>query len=308
MVTVEQLTFDYSDKRALNNVSFALPNDSITALVGPNGAGKTTLLRLMAGLENVQTGSIAVNGHDVVEDPRAVHRSVGYLQDLFGLYDHLTVHQSLQFIAYSRLPETADHEQFLTLAAERTDLIGLMGKRVSTLSRGMKQRLGIAQAILHRPPVLLLDEPASGLDPEARINLSQLLLNLQKDGMTIVVSSHILAELQDYSSHMIVLEDGLMIEHRELGVAQTSSDVAELIMQVEKGYLERISAIAGVITAFENHDGVHIVIDRQHLSKHDLLRRVMDAGVPVEGLSEARTDLNEAYLQTIRNYRNAQRP
>ena len=197
MIQIKNLTFDYPEKRALDNVSFEIKEVSITALVGPNGSGKTTLLRNMAALTKPLSGEIIINGINAATHPREVHLQIGYLQDIFGLYDQLTVSQSIEFIAYSRLYEDDDIDGAIELAIQRSGIESFINKKVSSLSRGMRQRVGIAQAIIHKPKILLLDEPASGLDPEARYALSELLLELRSSGMTIMVSSHILAELEE---------------------------------------------------------------------------------------------------------------
>ncbi|MBC7411361.1 MAG: ABC transporter ATP-binding protein, partial [Bacteroidia bacterium] len=179
MIKVNHLTYDYAGKRALQDVSFEIAQGSITALVGPNGAGKTTLLRSLAALTKPLSGEVFINNINAFIQPQQVHAQVGYLQDLFGLYDSLTVLQSMEFTAYSRLQNYSNIDEAITTAIQRADIGSFIHNKINTLSRGMRQRVGIAQAIVHNPRVLLLDEPASGLDPEARHSLSQLLLELR---------------------------------------------------------------------------------------------------------------------------------
>lgn len=219
IIEVHNLTFDYPGFRALSEVSFLIPAGSVTALVGPNGAGKTTLLRCIAALETPLSGTVRVAGLDVYESPREVHRRMGYLSDNFGLYSDLTVAQGLEYAARAQgLPASA-LAAAVTTTAQRMGLTGKLHHRANTLSRGQRQRLGIGQAIIHAPQVLLLDEPASGLDPEARSALAQVFKELQAQGMSLLVSSHILAELDEYSSHMLALDQGQVLEHRALQVA-----------------------------------------------------------------------------------------
>lgn len=151
MIDVQNLLFEYVDKRALDNVSFHIPDGSITAMVGPNGAGKTTLLRCMAGLSKPLTGVIGLNGVDVIEQPREAHRNVGYLSDFFGLYDNLTVTQCIEFTAHSRIEDDSQVEEAVNRAIFRAGVNTFADKKVSALSRGMRQRVGIAQAIVHEP-------------------------------------------------------------------------------------------------------------------------------------------------------------
>lgn len=213
MISVNNLTFDYPGKRALQHVSFSIEPGSITALVGPNGAGKSTLMRCIAALETPSSGSIHVDGLDVLENPREAHALMGYLPDVFGLYGELSVEQCLRYHAMVQKISKQDQKAAVERVAIRMQIQDLLFQEVKTLSRGQLQRLAIAQAIIHHPKVLILDEPASGLDPEARSHLSQLLILLAKEGITMLVSSHILAELEDYCTHMLVLRDGRIVKH-----------------------------------------------------------------------------------------------
>lgn len=213
VVTTKNLNFEYDGKRVLHDMTFSIKDGDIVALVGPNGAGKSTLMRSLAGLDMPISGEVDVDGIDVMEYPREVHKSMGYLSDFFGLFDSLTVEQNLKYIA-------GCHDMPPTQAKQRIEkVIGLTGlekyrtRLAVELSRGYRQRLGVAMTILHEPKILLLDEPASGMDPEARIQLSELFLKLKDLGMTLVVSSHILAELEDYCTSMLVIRDGRIVEH-----------------------------------------------------------------------------------------------
>jgi len=184
MIRVADLTFDYPTRRALEAVGFEIAAGSVTALVGPNGAGKTTLLRCLAGLDQPMSGRIEVHGVDVLAEPREAHEHMGYLSDFFGLYEELTVRRGLEYMARSRGSSAAGAPE----VAVRLGLGGYLDEPAGQLSRGLRQRLAIAQAIVHRPAVLLLDEPASGLDPEARLRLGELFIELRDAGMTLLVS------------------------------------------------------------------------------------------------------------------------
>jgi len=162
----------------------------------------------------------------VLEEPRACHRRVGFLSDIYGLYDTLTVRQCLTQAARTNGVDATALPRTVAQTAERLDIIDKLEARAGELSRGQRQRVAIGQALIHAPQVLILDEPASGLDPEARYALARLFTRLQSEGMTLVVSSHILAELDEYSTHMLVLRAGKVIEHRPLdGVLSTGQRV-----------------------------------------------------------------------------------
>ena len=212
MLQAENLIFDYPDKRALHGVSLTIARGEIVALVGPNGAGKSTLIRCLIGLFRPTSGHVFMNGLDVHQAPRAVHRHIGYLGDFVGLYDGLSVRRCLYHAAAAAGLSKPERQAGLQRAAERLGLIGHFDALAGQLSRGQRQRLAIAQAIVHQPEFLVLDEPAAGLDPEARSRLSDLILKLRHDGTTILVSSHILSELEDYCTKMVMIDDGRLID------------------------------------------------------------------------------------------------
>jgi ABC-2 type transport system ATP-binding protein len=216
MISTEDLCFDYPQVRALDHVSIQIPPNTITALVGPNGAGKTTLLRCLSALDSPTTGKVTIDQWDADRFPRKVHELCCYLPDFFGLYDELTVTQNLRFSAMSHGLTGNAIDTAIEDAVQQLHLAEYREATTSTLSRGLRQRLAIAQTIIHKPKILFLDEPAAGLDPKARYDLSQLLLSLQKQGLTLIVSSHILAELQDYSTHMMVMQKGKVLEYCEV--------------------------------------------------------------------------------------------
>ena len=196
MVQVENLNFEYPEKRVLHDVSFDIDQGSVTALVGPNGAGKTTLLRCMVALEKVQSGKITIGGLDVSDHPRDVHHMTGYLSDFFGLYEGLSLRQCLTYMAWCQNVAALDvNKQVIDVAAE-VGIDHILDQKAQTLSRGYRQRLGVGLALIHDPRLLILDEPSSGMDPDARIALSRMIRRLHKNGKTIIVSSHILNELE----------------------------------------------------------------------------------------------------------------
>ena len=216
MLDVRSVRFDYPNHPALVDVSFTLAAGSVTALVGPNGAGKSTLMRCIAGLAEPLSGTVYLNGVAITDNPRLAHRDIGYLEDEFGLYDELTAHQCLHYAAAARGVPDANLNARTDAVAAQLDITHCLPKRVRELSRGQRQRVAIGQAIISAPKLLVLDEPASGLDPEARASLAGLFRRLQADGITLLVSSHILTELEAYSTHMLVLRAGRMIEFRAL--------------------------------------------------------------------------------------------
>ena len=303
-VSASHVMFEYPGIRALDEVSFEVGKGSVTALVGPNGAGKTTLLRCLAGLERPMLGRIHVEGLDVLEEPRAVHRRVGFLSDFFGLYDALSVAQCLahagaaQGVARAALSRAVEH------TADRLGLSDLLGRRAAELSRGQRQRVAIGQALIHAPGVLMLDEPASGLDPEARHSLARLFTQLSAEGITLIVSSHILAELDEYSTHMLVMRAGRIIDNRALsgsvaGVwrvrvvfAQPVADLAAQLGAFPSAQVIQADALTAVIEVRGEADGA---VETQA----DLLRTLVQSGLPVIEFGPERENLHQSYLRTV---------
>lgn len=297
MIEVEQVTYDYPNKRALDGVSFVAPAKSVVALVGPNGAGKTTLLRCLAALDAPFSGTVRIDGVDAVADPRAVHGRVGYLSDFFGLYDDLTVRQSLVFAARARAVGPAEALARAEAAAARVGLASRFNDRAGALSRGMRQRLGIAQTIVHGPKVLLLDEPAAGLDPEARRALSTLILELRDEGMTIIVSSHILAELEDYCDRMIALEGGRILGGGPIEVSETAR--ARVLVELAEPWPGLEAALAAAGAESESVSELQAIADVRGGAAGEaaLLRALIAAGAPVRAFAPRKRTLEDAYFE-----------
>ncbi len=306
MISVRNLVFDYPTKRALRSVSFDILPGTITGLVGPNGAGKTTLLRCLAGLEVPFSGAITLDRIDVVDSPREAHRRLGLLQDFLGLYDDLTGRQSLLYHAAAHgLPER-DRPKRVRDTAERLAIADRLDDKVGTLSRGLRQRLAIAQAIIHRPKVLLLDEPAAGLDPDARSRLSELLRTLGSEGMTLIVSSHILAELEDYTTHMMILRNGRVVEHcptrapvgrpRRLRVTLVQPSPALRPTLVSDPSIAAIEVDSTGLSARFDFAG-------DMAAQAQLLRTLLDQNLPVAALTEEPRSMQSVYTEKMRGSR-----
>lgn len=229
MIEVSQLVFEYPGHRALDGVSVSIAAGSVTALVGPNGAGKSTLMRCIAGLDQPLSGHIRVKGLSVEDQPREVHRHLGYLSDFYGLYNRLTVARCLQYAALSMGVSKDQVNARVQQVSAQLGLSDLLQRYPTELSRGQRQRVAIGQAIVHQPSVLLLDEPASGLDPDARSSLSQLFRQLQAQGMTLVVSSHILSELDEYCTHILSIRNGRIESHEALQAHEPPQSAAQAV-------------------------------------------------------------------------------
>lgn len=308
IVTVDRLTYEYPGVRALDSISFDLPRGSVTALVGPNGAGKSTLLRCMAALDQPLDGRIEIEGVDVLEHPRECHRRIGYLSDFFGLYDSLTVQQNLTYAAWSQGISAEATEKATRITARRLNLTEKLTERCSNLSRGQRQRVAIAKALIHQPALLILDEPASGLDPEARHELAAVFKQLSADGITLIVSSHILAELDEYSTHILVIRDGKIIEHRPLNNTATAENVCQVRVVFATANNQQQATIEAALQPFNDvrlhsctENEAIITLPATSTDKAVLLRTLVQAGLEVIAFSDNKENLHASYLRTLKS-------
>src|ERR1700754_3337146 len=231
MIETRYLTKKYGELFAIKSIDLNLSRGDLFGFIGPNGAGKTTTMKILATLLNPTWGEAYVGGNSIYTRPREIRRMIGYMPDFFGVYDDMKVIEYLEFFAAAyRIKGHARRK----ICDEVLDLVDLGYKRealVTSLSRGMTQRLGLARVLLHDPQVLLLDEPASGLDPRARIEMRALLKELRKMGKTILVSSHILPELADICNKIGIIEQGIL--HVNGSVAEVMKQVrADIILNV----------------------------------------------------------------------------
>lgn len=211
MLRIENLYKNYGKFRAVSNLSLHVPQGDLFGFVGPNGAGKTTTIRMVCGLMLPSAGSITINGVNAVAHQREIKKQIGYVPDFFGVYDNLKVKEYMEFYGSMYRMGTKDIQR---ISDDLLELVNLSDKKevfVDTLSRGMKQRLCVARALLHNPALLVLDEPNSGLDPRARVEMKELLLNLKSMGKTIVISSHILSELSEMCSSIGIMDHGNLV-------------------------------------------------------------------------------------------------
>jgi ABC-2 type transport system ATP-binding protein len=300
MIEIRDLVYEYPSVRALKGVSLHVAPQTIAALVGPNGAGKTTLLRCLAALEPPYSGSVTIDGLDTIMAPREIHARLGYLPDFYGLYDALSVRRVLNYAARSRGIAPALIAATVEKAAGRVGLIDRLEAKAGELSRGLRQRLAIAQAIVHEPRVLLLDEPAAGLDPQARRDLSALLLTLKDGGMTLVVSSHILADLEDYCSEMIIMEAGLIVGGQAIKVRDVERPRYMLEIATARSDLrEFLSGRAGVDVIEADQHHALITHTKNAAARAKLIRDLVAAGFEVSSFGESTRALEDAYFKQV---------
>lgn len=300
MLYVKHLCYEYFDKAALSDVSFTLKPQTITALIGPNGAGKTTLLRCLAALQSPSAGEVILDGTNVHEHPRQIHKKLGYLADDFGLYTDLTVAQCLEHAAAIQgLKGTACQEAVKQVMA-KLSLDPYQDKKTSTLSRGWRQRTGIGTAIVHQPQLLLLDEPASGLDPEERQELSVLMRQLRDQGMTLIVSSHILAELESYCQNMLILREGKLVDHTVPEESQTQYKIHIILTEPMEKLESLLRQEANVHELQVQNLEATFLWGGDTVSQSALLKRLVQANVPIVCFNQVETKLQDRYFASLR--------
>ncbi len=231
MIRLEKLRKEFDDLVAVNDLQVVIPEGEIYGLIGPNGAGKTTTIRMACGLLEPTGGRVFISGVDVHQEPERAQQFIGYLSDFFSVYEDLKVWEYLDYFAHAyKMPE-AEIPARIDEVIHQVNLEVKRDEMIKGLSRGMKQRLGIARAVIHHPKVLLLDEPASGLDPKARMDLRNLLRGLCDQGTTVLISSHILTELEGFCTSIGLMEKGVMIRSgtiEEITAAETHYRVVRL--------------------------------------------------------------------------------
>lgn len=299
-IVVENVARAFGEVHAVRDASFVAEPGTVTALIGPNGSGKTTLLLMLASLLRPDSGSIRIAGFDPVADTAVVRSRLGWMPDLLGSWNTLTVRATLETTARLYRMDAA------SAAARAEELIALVGlgplaaQPTRVLSRGQKQRLSLARALVHDPAVLLLDEPASGLDPEARVELRQLVRRLASEGKTVLISSHELAELDEMADGAVYLQEGVTASAES--VTRTRSTARPWrIRAMDRAALESALLAAGVAPGT-------IVVDRDELlvplqgeaAASALLTTLVGSGVSISTFAPAVGDLEHTYLDLNR--------
>jgi ABC-2 type transport system ATP-binding protein len=301
LITAENLTKVYGQRTALDHVSFEVPEGEIFGFVGPNGAGKTTTLRILAALLEPTSGSASIGGADVAKQPHQVHSRIGYMPDFFGVYDQLTVAEYLDFYAACyRQPK----QRRIQIVKELLELIGLTERRdqlVDTLSRGLKQRLCLARALVHDPVVLLLDEPASGLDPRARVEMREILKELRGMGKTIIISSHILPELTELCTMIGIIDHGRMRATGAVSdvIRQLSADrrLRITIVGDKEAAVAILKGLAAVRQVDVANGSIEATYEGDESTAADILQALTAGGTKVSAFSEVDGGLEEAFMR-----------
>jgi ABC-2 type transport system ATP-binding protein len=304
LVEINGLRKEYRNVVAVSDLTFTLDAGDVFGFIGPNGAGKTTTIRMLATVLEPTAGTARVGGADVVTAPSDVRAQVGYMPDFFGVYDDVTVWEYLDFFAAAYHVPRHRRRAIIDDCLELVDLTGKREAFVEELSRGMKQRLCLAKTLVHDPTVLLLDEPASGLDPRARIEIKELLRELKAMGKTIFISSHILPELAEFCNKIGVIEQGSLV---------VSGQVDAIMSQVSGGRIyeiafrdgldhaaARVAEVSGVSEAKIVDGAVHATLAGPEVDAAEVLKALVERGLPVTSFSELEADLEDIFMKVTR--------
>jgi ABC-2 type transport system ATP-binding protein len=301
-IEVQGLAYSFKGHQALHDVSFTVATGTIHGFVGPNGAGKTTTLKVIATLLEDFRGQVQVFGHSVRSVPNAVRRTLGFMPDHLGMYRNMTVFEYLDFFAAAYGQSVRERDKTVAGVLQLTDMDGRRNDLIKGLSRGMEQRVGLARVLVHDPRQLLLDEPASGLDPRARIELMEILRELVRMGKTVFISSHILSELATLCSAVTIIDRGAVRftgAMRDLLALEGEHQGWRLELQeTMPAVTAALTALPGVqkVEAEPESTALLVSIDPAAVDTGRLLRAAMDAGGTVVGFARAQRHLDQAFM------------
>lgn len=309
VVVIEHLTKRYGTFTALDDFSLYLQKGQILGLIGPNGAGKTTAIKILVGLLRPTSGTARIADADCVSDARRIKRLVGYMPDKFGSYDNMRVREYLDFFGAAFAIPRRQRIKRIEEVMETTGTGYMRDRYVESLSHGMQQRVGIARTLLHDPRVLILDEPANGLDPQARIEMRDLLIRLAEMGKTLMVTSHILPELARICHRMAIMTQGKL---RAFG---TMDEISKMVSQqrtveAQLTSVEQITAAATIIqksigvdeevTEVPAEAAVRFRTAKSEVQLAELLTQLIQGGIRITQFREVQTDLEEAFMSFAR--------
>ena len=302
VIEVDDVVHSFKGRRALDHVHFKVMPQSLHGFVGPNGAGKTTSLKIICTLLRPQFGIVKVFGHDVVDEQKMVRRKIGFMPDHFSTYRQMTVYEYLDFFAAAYGLPFARRTRVIDEVLALTDMEGRKNDLISGLSRGMQQRTSLARVLVNDPDLLLLDEPASGLDPRARIELMEILKALRSMGKTIFISSHIRPELAELCDAVTIIDKGKVMYSGSMSGLQTSTNEHPTwrvtFGSVIEGIIDRIKGLPGVVNVdqVEGRPDYRVSYDWTETDTNTLLKGLLELGAPIVGFTEDKRHLNDAFM------------
>jgi ABC-2 type transport system ATP-binding protein len=311
IIETRELHKRFGKFEAVKSLSLQVPAGSIYGFVGPNGAGKTTTMRMLTTLTRPTSGQAKVAGYSVTEEPRQVRRAIGYMPDEFGVYDDMRAWEYLDFFAACYDIPEANRKKLIDDLLELVDLSHRRDDMVDKLSRGMKQRLSLARTLAHDPQILILDEPASGLDPRARVEIRELLVELAKMGKTIFFSSHILADVAEICTHIGIIEAGQIVAqgsmeemraqlnpHREIMVSVRDDDMAQKVKSLVAGMADVIAVEVLEPKAGRSRIRIDFTGDDEGIAA--INQKLLAEGVLLLGFTEETKDLESMFMRVTK--------
>lgn len=303
VVELDHVGVRFETLQAVRDVSFSLKPGNLLGLIGPNGAGKTTLLRAIAGIHASTEGVVRVLGEDIRTPERETLRHVGFTPDSPGVYERLTVRDFLRFIGLGYDLSVQEADERIDFWLDKVWLSEKANQKIKTLSRGMRQRVGLARTLITNPALILLDEPAAGLDPAGRVQFRELLCDLREQGKALIVSSHILADMEEYCTHIGIMSQGAMM--RFATVAQLADETAasgscRYLMTVARAVprlLETLEAVPGISRVEVSRERVTFDYARNPELVAELLSTLVKQGLPIFAFAPQSVGLEEAYLR-----------
>ena len=302
-ISVSELTHAFKGHQALNQVSFAVMPQTLHGFVGPNGAGKTTTLKVICTLLKPNWGEVNVFGHSVRSEATAVRERIGFMPDHFSMYRQMTVFEYLDFFAAAYGLNMGQRDQVINDVLTLTDMDGRRNDLISGLSRGMQQRVSLARVLVHDPDLLLLDEPASGLDPRARIELMEILRELRRMGKTIFISSHILSELAELCDSVTIIDRGQIRFSGPMDALLDADDETPRytlkLSEASEQTSELLTSLDGIVAATvpEYSSGTEFELELSPTADSNIvLTSIIGLGIPIVSFAQQRKQLNQAFM------------
>ena len=277
---------------------------SITAVVGPNGAGKSTLFKCLIGLESPVQGTIHIDSINIIDNPRAINGKIAYLAENIGVYDQLTIRQSLNYAASLHLMKVPDVNRSVQELCKELAIDDRLDVKLSKLSKGLRQCVAIAQAVIHSPSIILLDEPSSGLDPEARHRVISLFKKLQQNGATLLISTHLLSEIESYYSNLLIIKDGHLIRSEGANKAQTNLTLIKLKMDEGQALVVNELELNPKVSFQERTaDGVTFYFNGDKEQQAKLLKSLVSLNSTISSFEVVPEDLQKKYFKSMKTNR-----
>lgn len=301
MLEIKGLVKQYGDFTAVDHLDLTVAEGEVFGFVGPNGAGKTTTMRIMAGLLGATSGSVHIDGIDVIQNPLLLREKIGYMPDFFGVYDNLKVSEYMDFYAGAYQIPYREREAIINPLLDLVNLADKKDEYVDVLSRGMKQRLCLARSLVHDPKLLILDEPASGLDPRARVEMKEALKQLQTLGKTILISSHILPELAQMCTQVGIMDSGKLL------VQGSVNDIMARLSQKRVVSVKTTGDLGKIVYVLQENPLVRSIVQHQGDLEFDfegtdedlaeILRGLVMKGIPITHFKEKEGDLEDVFME-----------